>query len=414
MRACFIPSATVLGAGLLVATFVSFASPASAHAQATPVEVLWQDGLRLRADTDSGRVEIRLGGRLHLDTTFGFARLEDDPDSTNAFEPRDGMRVRRARLQLRGTLFDVSRFNLHLEFSSGAPVFTDAHFGFNVGPGSGELVVGLQRAPFSLVNMIGANNRPMMESSFVSQLFAPARQLGLGYTTNADAMFNAQAGFFRATSGAGTFTSDPDAWLVGGRAWASLLHDSDAADLHAGLAVSHWFLNDRNQTFRTRPTIFAEPGSRPLSREVEGLDGNTLFGAELAYLAGALRVLAEVAGAHTTPHDSNDDSTFLWGVSATIGYLLNGGTQRYIAREGKLANPRVGEPFNGAGQVGLFEVLANFDYADLGDGHSAIQAALGLNWYMNNNMRLMLNLAWMNVNGDGSYYLAGMRLQFNV
>lgn len=404
----------VATAGVLALLAIGLAAPNTADA--SPVDVIWRDGLRFQSSTDHGDVLIRFGGRLHFDAAFGFSELDDDA-SDHAFEPRDGYRIRRARFDLRGTLYDVSSFRLQLDFAGGNIAFADAYLGFKVGPGT--ITVGQKRAHFSLVNLMSSNDLPMMEAPFVTQLFSPGRQLGLGYEMNAlDNLLGLAVGFYRLSTGTGT-VPNPNEWLLSGRVWASLMNDNDDMDLHVGASFNHFILQSSSRTFATRGAIRTEPsGGMPLRRQTVDLDSNSLLGFEAAFVMGAVRIIAEFAGAMLTPSDADDDSAFLWAISATAGYVI-GGNQRYSAGSGYLLNPRGGEPVGGGG-MGLFEVVMHFDYGDLADGleetegASALQVALGLNWYLNNNMRIMWDFALINVDGDGTYYLMGMRFQVGI
>ncbi len=408
---------TALLAGALAFGAVGALLPGEAEAS-DDVSVIWRDGLRFLADTEHGEVLIRFGGRLHFDTGWGFADLEDEGTSGHAFEPRDEYRIRRARLDLRGSFFDAAIFRVQMDVAGGGISFTDAYVGLHAGPGT--LFIGQHTTPFSLYGL-WSNAYPMMESPFTMQFFSTGRQLGLKYQMNAaDEMLGVALGFYRLSTGAGT-TPNQNEWLVGGRVWASLMNDDEDSDLHVGASVNQFIYHENDGiSFSTRGAVRTAPsGGRVLQRGVGELDGATLLGVEAGFFTGPLRILSEFAGLLTNLTDDDADNDFLWAVSTTVGFILTEGSQRYSASNAYSPNPHVENPL-GSGGSGVVELLMHFDYGNLSDnldngaGTSGLQVGLGANWYLNNNMRIMLNFALVNAEDDGNYFLMGMRFQFNL
>ena len=403
----------LLAFGILALVALSAFAPRAA--EAAPVDVMWRDGLFFEAPTDHGDVVIRLGGSVHFDSGWGFSDLDDDA-SSHAHEPRDEYRIRRARVDLRGSFFDSAEFRLQFDFAAGA--FADAYVGLHLGPGM--LTVGQKRAHFSMQNMVGAHDSPMMEASWVAQLFALGRLLGLGYEMNlADDMIGLAFGFHRLTTPNAPFTPNQNIWALGSRFWASLMNDDGDSDLHVGLSFTHRILHEGGLAYNTRGAVrTAPPAAFVIQRSTAPLDSATLIGVEAAFTTGGLRTMLEFAGDITNPTADGMDGDFLFALSATVGYLLNGDSHNYDAGDGVLRNPNVDEPF-GSDSAGLFEVLMHFDFGDLSDnlddtpGLSGVQVGLGFNWYLNNNMRAMFNLALVSVSDDGTYFLMGTRIQVN-
>ncbi|MBO1359128.1 hypothetical protein J2D73_04865 [Acetobacter sacchari] len=92
--------------------------------------------------------------------------------------------------------------------------------------------------------------------------------------------------------------------------------------------------------------------------------------------------------------------------SAQTGIFLTGETPNYFAHTGQWATPRVLNPVPDGG-LGAWEVAARADWLDASDvptGARAWTVTLGVNWYLVNYARLMLNYTHAHVsNKTGSY-----------
>jgi phosphate-selective porin OprO and OprP len=106
-----------------------------------------------------------------------------------------------------------------------------------------------------------------------------------------------------------------------------------------------------------------------------------------------------------------DDPSF-GGYYLQGSWLLTGESRRYNAATGSFQNPRAKSPFAHDAGWGAFELAARFSHTDLnfneGNSGSAPMAgairggeqdvfALGLNWYLNPNIKVLLNYLMIDV-----------------
>jgi phosphate-selective porin OprO/OprP len=79
------------------------------------------------------------------------------------------------------------------------------------------------------------------------------------------------------------------------------------------------------------------------------------------------------------------------------GYILTGEKRKYGASSGSLGGVKPANPFfwDMTGGTGAWEIAARYSYVDLNDmavfGGKQENITVGLNWYLNDNMRMMFN-----------------------
>jgi phosphate-selective porin OprO/OprP len=124
-----------------------------------------------------------------------------------------------------------------------------------------------------------------------------------------------------------------------------------------------------------------------------------LYGAEGALVLGPFHAETEYIAADISADtnraraDGQPDPTF-HGYYIQAGYFLTGETRPYKKAEGVFDRVKPLKPY-GQGGFGAWEVAGRFSYLDLDDdrlaGGKLWDYTLGINWYLNNNVRLMWN-----------------------
>lgn len=333
-------------------------------------------------DSPSADLEPRFsaGGRLHLDT----ARFDED-------EVRFGnnSRVRRIRLETKVDVTDNWRASAAIEFADNEVDLKSTYFRYS-GFDHLTLSVGNFKEPFSLEELSSSNGTIFMERAMLAD-FAPGRHVGIGIGAESDSSAIA-AGLFG--GGISSETEDDAGWGASARYVFLPVHD-DRRVVHIGAALSYRATGD-DDTYRVR--------SRPESGVTDvrlvdtgtlaDVDDVTLLGLELAAINGPLTLQGEYVAASV---DRSIDSTDLdfsgWYTSAS--WILTGETRSYKAGDGEMGTV---VPFTnvGEGGMGAWEVAARYSTIDLNDGALVggrqENLTLGLNWYLNPNMRLMFNV----------------------
>jgi phosphate-selective porin OprO/OprP len=118
------------------------------------------------------------------------------------------------------------------------------------------------------------------------------------------------------------------------------------------------------------------------------------------------------------------DAVHFWGAYLYASWFLTGDSRNYDLGQGQYVPVQVAAPVR-AGGWGAFEVAARASYVDLQDsdvnGGRQSNLSLGLNWYLNDRLRLMGNVVKvLDVERPGSEFdgsdplILAVRLQWLV
>jgi phosphate-selective porin OprO/OprP len=126
--------------------------------------------------------------------------------------------------------------------------------------------------------------------------------------------------------------------------------------------------------------------------EIAGADRIGRLGLEASRVAGRFSWQTEIIGARVERKQLNKAE--FWGAYALVSWFLTDDTRNYNFGSGSFDRVRVSTPFLDGGW-GAFELGFRASYVDLSDadvvGGSEKNLSLGLNWYLNQDYRLMLN-----------------------
>ena len=389
-------------------------------------------------------------GRLHLD-----AGTVSEPGALTNPNLGGNLRVRRARLGAEGTMPGGLGYKAELDFANSSVALADFFVSYT--PGNAPLV--LRVGNFETMNGIeqitSSNNISTIERATFNDAFLNSRRLGaaLAYRGKNDD-WRAEVGVFAAH--ALDSSLDNDGWIGAGRltwmpkALGGQLHLGvnyqyrDFASNIAGGTSTGANMPSTNQLARYR----ARPGSQ--LTDVRFVDtgsfaatGDSILGLEAAGIFGPLHVASEAQWLKARGYRAGDlasgQDAFAGGNSAVVplanpgffgaygevGYFLTGETRGYRRGDGTWSRTKVLDPI-GKGGAGAIQVVARYEYLDLVDddlvngptnnfatGTSALAALnsrlgrggtqasylVGVNWYLNDYLRLMLNYGRVEVEG---------------
>jgi phosphate-selective porin OprO and OprP len=142
-------------------------------------DLKFKDGMTI--ETADGQHSISLNGRLHADYR-NFSGYDSSNTGTNSAAASDGFDIRRARLGLKGKLYENYEFEVSTDLASPAngntsSVLDVAFLNINYFKGA-QLKLGQFKMPMNLEKVTSANNIDFMERSFVNQ-FAPNEDRGV-------------------------------------------------------------------------------------------------------------------------------------------------------------------------------------------------------------------------------------------
>ncbi len=218
--------------------------------------------------------------------------------------------------------------------------------------------------------------------------------------------------------------------LVGRVTALPIFEDDGARLLHVGLGASQGSLVNDEFRIRARPVLRNGPGyAVPVLVDTGTLPGSSefLIAPELAAVYGPWTFQAEWTGQWATDavaaNGQPQGTVFAHGGYAQLLYFLTGEHQDYEKKEGVFSRvvPHNSLRF-GSGGCGAWQVDVRVSYLDLVnkaiDGGRIVDMTVGLNWFLNPNMKIQGNYLLANRDGqqgsgDGWFNGLGVRAAFD-
>ena len=360
---------------------------------ATTPKVETKGGIKITSPDK--KFEASVGGRIHFDA-YAFDRDIAATTGTSEF--------RRARLTLAGKALGWD-YKLEQDFSAGTNLdgLRDAYIA--TGLWGGKATIGHFKPYRSMEELTSSNEILMMERPFASAtgLFSGRQfQQGVGYQRSGD---NYTAGFtvfnLRGASGA----RNEGMGASGRVTWAPINNDNET--LHFGGWASQENANQGSADMSAVANYAGRRGPSQAIATTTGASRNTItaYGLEAAGAFGPLFFQGEYANATFGQPIGGDQDVSTWYLQGS--WLLNGGHKPYKAAAGVFGSPKVDK--------GLWELTARYDTIENKDiaNREATSVILGVNYYVNANLRFMFNytLGDNEVSGDKTRQYA-LRTQF--
>jgi phosphate-selective porin OprO/OprP len=367
----------------------------------------WKDGLYVA--TEDKQFDMSIGGRLQIDSAW-FGEEDSLRNKVGAAKSRD--QIRRARLAAKGTMFGEGFYKFEYEFAgaSGDTRVQDAFMGWKNIPYIGTLRVGHMFEPMGRENLTSNSYLTFMEYS-LPIAFMPGRNIGIqSNSTFFNDALTLALGVFRDSDDYGAGTSHK--YNFSTRLTATPIYKNKGEEfLHLGFSYSPRATNGTLQ-YRSKPEsnlapYFVDTGVFSAKRAY-------LFGTEAAYIRGPLSFETEYVGSLVDRGQSDD--AYFQGLYGMVSYLLTGETRPYGRATGEFLRLRPKKNFSLKDKTwGAWEAALRYSYLDLDEdninGGILSDVTLGLNWYLNPNMRVMFNYIFANRNGYGDADIAQTRFQ---
>lgn len=374
---------------LILACFVSAISPLAA--QENPQEtrktdqviVEWQPAPSF--ESSDGVFSIKLRGRLHWDAAW----IDDDDGLVDIHDTE----FRTARMGIEGKAFIDFRYRLEFDFAGGEVSIKDGWVLYDTGPV--EIKFGQFKLAPSLEEATSSQYITFMERASFTDAFGFARRMGASIKTGGqDWQF--QMGAFR---GAASDEGKDAGTMIAAR--ASMGPKVSDVQLHFGASIRY-----RDRDSDQSDFSYSQRPHQHLSAKFINAgriaDSDLFFGLEAAAIRGPFSLQGEWGWLDANLSDSFRasnpnliDPTFNGGYVST-SYFLTGESRPYRASNGAFDRIQVKNPLHKGG-LGAWEMGIRFDRIDLSDngilGGEQDLFVVGLNWYPNRFMRVMLNYA---------------------
>ena len=248
-----------------------------------------------------------------------------------------------------------------------------------------------------------SNDIMFMERSLVYSLTAPLfdRALGINFKSSGK-NWSAQAGLYGDTMNANKDAGNDEGWGAGSRVTFAPINTKTQV-LHVGAYGGYRAPSDNNElldssTGKNLKLSYETTHMSNLKLSEAGLnnvDEVYLGGADLAFMHGPFSVQGEYA--HLWVERDGTESTLDFDAFyAQVGWTLTGESRSYKGSDGEFKRLKPAKNFtlsSGDGGWGAVEVAARYDQNDLNSddiqGGSEKAVTFAINWYLNENVRLM-------------------------
>jgi phosphate-selective porin OprO/OprP len=364
---------------------------AAAKAPTTPVVSVNEKGASVKSA--DGAFEVKLKGNVQVDqrTFFG-----GDAPANETFL------LRRVEPIIEGSLGSLVGFRLKADFAGDTPTIAEAYADLRFDPAY-TLRVGKFKSPVGLERLQSSSSLPMIERSFPTEL-APNQDIGAQLQGElAEGSFSYVLGVFNgAPDGRDSPTTDADdnVEFAGRVFFEPWKNDANAlSGLGFGLGASVGDKEGSGNNFLPR---YRTPGQNTFFnyRNTVAADGRHLRWSPQAYyyrnrlglLGEWIRSRQELAAGATRDELSND----AWQLTAS--WVLTGEDASYRG----VAKPAHPFAIDGEGW-GAFELVGRYGELDIDDDAFPVFAdpnaaasfarswAIGLNWYLNSNLKVVFN-----------------------
>lgn len=381
------------------------------------LKATWKEGLRF--ETADKAFMIKVGGRVQVDAFLKSG--DDDLDANYSDGAEDGVRIRRARLYVLGTIYKNVEFSAEFEFATASPELRNVFVGLKKLPVVGNFRMGHFKEPFCLEEATSDNYISFMERPSPNQAFAPAYMYGaMLFNAHFEERLTWAVGLFKdqAKEKEGAQKLEDGAYAVTLRVTGLVVDNKEEALLvHLGAGFSYRDPSGGSRKFEARPSV--STGAKFVSATVVA-DDISLFCFEVAAAWKALHAQAEFfLSASSAEGGAPEPGYSGWYVQ--VGYFLTGEHRPYSRASAAWDRVRPKMNFHdGSGGKGAWEVLIRWASIDLNDdgvsGGEMDDLAVGVNWYWNPNTRLMVNFVWGDIDGTagpGELTVIQWRLQID-
>jgi phosphate-selective porin OprO and OprP len=394
-------------------TTISPSSPsATAEGDAQPaagVDFSWKEGLHLGYHYKD-IFDLQLGGQFQVDG----GTIDANQVLENAYPTLQGWNgvLRSAKAKLVATFYQTVEVKIEYEFADQEdvgiqPQFQDVWIASKKKiPLFGYITAGTMKEPFSLETLTGSEEITFMERSLPTVAFSPSYNLGfkLNNTVLNDRMTWGLGGYWNTQHLNNVYSGgDPEnqfstangynlAARVTGLPW---YEEEGRRLLHLGMSYNFRARNAAKESaeeeFSSRPESYLT-GDKLVDTGNVATTRTHLVNGELAWVWGSFSLQGEYYQAFL----NGSGNPRFWGFYTYGTLCLTGEDREYNTSEGVLRSitPRRNfDPFRGG--WGAWEIAARYSYIDLNssgiNGGKEGNLTLGLNWYLNPNLRLMFN-----------------------
>ncbi|NKF48973.1 carbohydrate porin [Shewanella sp. WXL01] len=372
-----------------------------------------------------GQSTMQFTGRIQMDYVNADPFYTgDDREYTEGF---DEVSFRRVRFGVEGYFSNVWKYSLEFDFDGASEVeVKDANVNYR-GFENSEIKLGFQKFGYGMEATGSSKNLAFLERAS-TDTFSPDRAVGASWLYKGDG-YNFTLGY-----GVTALLNDDDENekldVLNGRITYTPIKNSDHL-LHLGASGLYTKTNDYTQKVRYR----ARPNTKATGRIIDTgkvkAESTQHYGIEAAYQHRNLLIQGEYAIAKTDAVEGEESISVNAGYIQAV-YTLTGEKWGYSGKKGVFKTAKPDNAIS-AGGWGAWELAARIDIADFTDTDAGVDGGkktdyvLGVNWYLENNLKAQFNYvhtqadyetAFEDINGnmvyeqDGNVFQARLQYAF--
>jgi len=336
-------------------------------------------GLRFASADDA--FKLKIGGRFHLQT--GYHVGADDLPHTN------GTEVRRARLHIKGVLWNDFKYVTEFDFADNKVTIKDLSVSYR-GLDHLQITIGNQKQNMSMELQESSNDIMFIERSAVNSLTEKTfnRAMGL-HLKSASKDWSVQLGVY-GDGISDNKTLGDEGWGISSRGSYAPINTKSQV-LHTGASIGYRGMDSGTVSLGYETTHMSNLNLT--KAKVTDVSDMTMAIAEVAYMYGPLSIQSEYAHMWLARNAASDLNFDAWYVQAA--WTVTGESRSYKGSDGEFKRLKPSEEFGfgeGSG-LGAVELALRYDESDLNSGDiiggTEKAFTVAANWYLNENIRLM-------------------------
>jgi len=426
----------------------------------------WNNGLEFSSKNKDFKIHV--GGRSQIDAVF----FEDSPEGfagAGGIGDQDSVNLRRGRLRVDGTMYKYYDFACEYDLVNevndnvglqppgelagnimAVPVPTDFWVTARELPWVGNFRIGNFKPPVGFEHLTSSRYLDFMERSFNQEAFYGPFDNGFApgvmvYDTYAEERGTWALGGFKSTTNPFAYGVGDGEYNATGRVTFLPFYDEASKGrylLHLGMGGQNRDTNDERIRFRSRGSLRnGSPGPlNPVFADTGTFfaDSQNLISPEVAVVMGPWLFQAEYTGSwvadalgNTAPNVGvPQGSVYMQGYYVEALCFLTGEHREYERKSGNFGRviPHQNASItrdacgNCNSAPGAWQVGVRYSQLDLTDkaidGGKIHDVTVGLNWFINPNMKYQWNYVYMHRDApgalpEGDVHGAGMRLAFD-
>lgn len=331
---------------------------------------------------DNSNNKTQFGGRIYYD-------IDAIEGAYNEAERATKSEIRQARIYLKSRIDDdwLGKLSVGFDDAEQNIEIKDAYLSYE-GWGFAGISMGKFKEPFGLENSTSSKNITAIERSMATEAFSPGRQYGLSLFTE-NKHQTAYFGIFKAGEDA---ENNSDVYALTGRYIFTPLNKSSQL-VHLGISATIRELANESYKIKERAEVH-NSDKLLVSKKLTEVEYSQVLDLEAAWKMGAFSIQTEWYYQKLLYEQNPQYEQDYSGFYAQVSYFLTEDSRPYKAGHFKTLSP--------SSSSGAWELTSRYSALNLASKEKGVDAQtfmLGLNYYANKKVRLMLNFIHADFDG---------------